>query len=102
MYMLSRFRSANRLLPHDSPIFPTINIKYATQGGSFISSLVTILRKQTTTLANSITSFAQSGVGHQKWPARLGSWASKDLALTTAQWRCVESIAKKIGWRPKG
>jgi hypothetical protein len=26
----------------------------------------------------------------------------KDLALTTAQWGCIESIAERIGWRPKG
>jgi hypothetical protein len=32
----------------------------------------------------------------------LGKRAPKDLALTTAQWRCVESIAETIGWRPKG
>ena len=32
----------------------------------------------------------------------LGKGARKDLALTTAQWACVESIAERIGWRPKG
>jgi hypothetical protein len=32
----------------------------------------------------------------------LGERARKDLALTTAQWGCVESIAERIGWRPKG
>ena len=32
----------------------------------------------------------------------LGKRVRKDLALTTAQWWCVESIAEKIGWRPKG
>jgi hypothetical protein len=38
MYMLSRFRSANRLLPHDPPILPTINIKYATAGANLVSN----------------------------------------------------------------
>jgi len=32
----------------------------------------------------------------------LGKRVRKDLALTTAQWRCIESIAETIGWRPKG
>jgi hypothetical protein len=32
----------------------------------------------------------------------LGKRARKDLTLTTAQWWCVESIAERIGWRPKG
>jgi len=32
----------------------------------------------------------------------LGKRAPKDLVLTTAQWGCVESIAERIGWRPKG
>ena len=32
----------------------------------------------------------------------LGKTTSKDLALTTAQWSCVEAIAETIGWRPKG
>jgi hypothetical protein len=32
----------------------------------------------------------------------LGKRARKDLTLTTAQWSCVESIAERIGWRPKG
>jgi len=32
----------------------------------------------------------------------LGKRARKDLALTPAQWSCVESIAETIGWRPKG
>jgi len=32
----------------------------------------------------------------------LGKKSCKDLALTTAQWGCVESIAERIGWRPKG
>jgi len=32
----------------------------------------------------------------------LGKRDRKELALTTAQWRCLESIAKRIGWRPKG
>ena len=31
----------------------------------------------------------------------LGKSARKDLALTTAQWSCVEAIAETIGWRPK-
>jgi len=65
----------------------------------------------------------RNGVPAWKWvdellkhEARLNGWdrqflqclrglckmAPKDLALTTAQWRCVESIAEKIGWRPKG
>jgi len=26
----------------------------------------------------------------------------KNLVLTTAQWGCVESIAERIGWRPRG
>ena len=63
-----------------------------------------------------------SGVPARKWvhellkqEGRLSSWERQflqclqalskctraDLALTTAQWRCLESIAKKIGWRPK-
>jgi hypothetical protein len=32
----------------------------------------------------------------------LGKTARKDLALTAAQWSYVESIAKRLGWRPKG
>ena len=32
----------------------------------------------------------------------LGKRVRKDLALTTAQWSCVEAIAETIGWRPKG
>jgi hypothetical protein len=32
----------------------------------------------------------------------LGKRARKDLALTTAQWGCVQSIAESIGWCPKG
>jgi hypothetical protein len=32
----------------------------------------------------------------------LSQMARKDLALTTAQWRCVESIAEANGWPPKG
>jgi hypothetical protein len=31
----------------------------------------------------------------------LGKTARKDLALTAAQWSCVEAIAETIGWRPK-
>ena len=51
-----------------------------------------------------------------KHEGRLGDWdrqfllclrglaksARKDLVLTTAQWGCLESIAERIGWRPKG
>jgi hypothetical protein len=51
-----------------------------------------------------------------KHEGRLGSWdrqflqclrdlgkrAREDLTLTAAQWSCVESIAKRVGWRPKG
>jgi hypothetical protein len=53
------------------------------------------------------------GLLKQEW--RLSDWdrqflhclrdlgkARKDLALTTAQWQCVESIAETIGWSPKG
>jgi hypothetical protein len=32
----------------------------------------------------------------------LGKRAREDLALTAAQWSYLESIAKRIGWRPKG
>jgi hypothetical protein len=32
----------------------------------------------------------------------LGERDPKDLALTAAQWWCLESIAERIGWRPKG
>jgi hypothetical protein len=32
----------------------------------------------------------------------LGKRAREDLALTTAQWSYVESIAERTGWRPKG
>jgi hypothetical protein len=32
----------------------------------------------------------------------LGKAARKDLALTTAQWSCVEAIAETIGWRARG
>jgi hypothetical protein len=31
-----------------------------------------------------------------------GEWAYHDLALTTAQWWCVGSVAERIGWRRKG
>jgi hypothetical protein len=51
-----------------------------------------------------------------KHEGRLGSWdrqflqclrdlgkrAREDLALTAAQWQCLEFIAERIGWRPKG
>jgi len=50
-----------------------------------------------------------------KQEERLGSWDRQflqclqemgkctraDLPLTTAQWQCLESIAEKIGWKPK-
>jgi hypothetical protein len=32
----------------------------------------------------------------------MGKCTRADLPLTTPQWQCVESIAEKIGWRPKG
>jgi hypothetical protein len=32
----------------------------------------------------------------------LGKSAREDLALTAAQWQCLESIAKRVRWRPKG
>src|SRR5262249_42882784 len=32
----------------------------------------------------------------------LAKTARKNLVLTTAQWRCLESMAEKVGWRPKG
>jgi hypothetical protein len=32
----------------------------------------------------------------------MGKCTRTDLPLTTAQWRCLESIAEKIGRRPKG
>jgi hypothetical protein len=32
----------------------------------------------------------------------LAETARKNLVLTTAQWGCLESIAERIGWRPKG
>jgi hypothetical protein len=65
----------------------------------------------------------RNGVPARKWvhellkqEGRLSSWDRKflqclqtlgkcthaDLPLTTAQWQCLESIAEKIGWRPKG
>jgi hypothetical protein len=31
----------------------------------------------------------------------MGKCTRADLPLTKAQWQCVESIAEKIGWRPK-
>ena len=32
----------------------------------------------------------------------MGKMTRKNLILTTAQWRYVDSIAERIGWRPKG
>jgi hypothetical protein len=32
----------------------------------------------------------------------MGKCTRTDLPLTTAQWQCLESIAEKIGWRPRG
>jgi hypothetical protein len=32
----------------------------------------------------------------------MGKCTRADLPLTTAQWRCLESMAEKIGWHPKG
>jgi len=43
----------------------------------------------------------RSGPPVSRVPARPGRAGPQGLALTTAQWGCLESIAEKIGWRPK-
>jgi hypothetical protein len=43
------------------------------------------------------------GSAHEGERATAAQMASAfHLALTSAQWRCVESIAETIGWRPPG